>query len=74
MDSGADVSVAPLRFHKLGKAAEKSNVCTQDAQGRQIPEVESRVLDIEVKDENGASVTIREKFAIAKIGSVILSQ
>ena len=32
VDSGADVSVAPLRFRKLGTPAEKSNVMMQDAQ------------------------------------------
>ena len=73
VDSGADVSVAPLRFRKLGTPAEKSNVMMQDAQGKQIPEVESRILDIDVSDVEGNKATIREKFAIAQVGSLILS-
>ena len=45
----------------------------QDAQGRRIKECGSRIIDIEVAATDGAQVVIREKFAIAKIESVILS-
>ena len=73
VDSGADVSVAPLKYRNVGKPAKRSHVVTHDAQGKRIPETQSRVIDIEVEDEQGEKVTIREKFAIAKVGSVILS-
>ena len=44
VDSGADVSVAPLRFHRLGSGAERSHFVMQDAQGKRIPEVEAEFL------------------------------
>ena len=73
LDSGADISVAPLRLASLGTAAGRSGVVMQDAQGRRIPEVESRVLDIEVETLEGNSLLVREKFCIAPVKSIILS-
>ena len=73
IDSGADISVAPLKLAQLGKAASASGVVMQDAQGRRIPEKERRILDIEVETADGDSLVIREKFCIAPVASVILS-
>ena len=63
-DSGADVSV--LYFAKYGKTSGCSGVIMQDASGRRIPEVDSRIL--EVTDKWGA-VKIKEKFSIANVVS-----
>ena len=73
IDSGADVSVAPLRFGSFGTAAPSAGVVMQDAQGHRIAQHGSRVLDLDVGTLEGGKVTIREKFAIAKIEAVIVS-
>ena len=73
IDSGADISVAPLRFGSFGAPARASNVTMQDAQGRKIKEHCSRTLDLEVETLQGDRVMIREKFAVAKIEALIVS-
>ena len=73
IDSGADVSVAPLRFGSFGTAAPSAGVVMQDAQGHRIAQHGSRVLDLDGGTLEGGKVTIREKFAIAKIEAVIVS-
>eukprot|EP00439_Symbiodinium_sp_Y106_P046034 s5482_g5.t2 len=73
IDSGADVSVAPIWLAKSGTKVAKTGVVMQDAQGNRIPEVQTRLLDIQVPTVEGDSVLIREKFSIARISSVILS-
>ena len=73
IDFGADISVAPLRLGNLGTASTASGFQMQDAQGKGIKECGSRVIDIAAKTLEGCEVILREKFAIAKIESVILS-
>ena len=73
IDSGADISVAPLRFGSFGAPARASNVTMQDAPGRKIKEHCSRTLDLEVETLQGDRVMIREKFAVAKIEALIVS-
>eukprot|EP00439_Symbiodinium_sp_Y106_P027506 s6084_g3.t1 len=73
IDSGADVSVAPIWLAKSGTKVARTGVVMQDAQGNRIPEVQTRLLDIQVPTVEGDSVLIREKFSIARISSVILS-
>eukprot|EP00439_Symbiodinium_sp_Y106_P057167 s3995_g8.t1 len=73
VDSGADVSVAPVSLIHLGERTERANVPMQDAQGKRIYEIDTRILHVAVKTLRGPEVTIREKFSIARIGTVILS-
>ncbi|CAE7198879.1 unnamed protein product [Symbiodinium sp. CCMP2456] len=73
VDSGADVSVAPKNFVGHGIPAESSGFRMQDAQGNEIRELNTRLLDITVGTLDNDSVKIREKFAIANVGSIILS-
>ena len=73
MDSGADVSVAPLDFAGLGDPAGPLEVFMRDAQGHEIQQHAARYLNVEVQDDEGKWVTIREKFAIAKVNSLIIS-
>ena len=68
VDSGADVSVAPRPFAACGSPGDPSAVIMHDAQGNR-----TRILDIAVQGLDGETATIREKFAIADVGSVILS-
>ncbi|CAE7944945.1 unnamed protein product, partial [Symbiodinium necroappetens] len=72
IDSGADISVTPLRLAGLGTSTRRSGVIMQDAQGNRIPEMQSRILDLEVATCDNQVVTIREK-CIAPIENVILS-
>ena len=73
VDSGADISVAPRSFGQLGSPTASAAVVMHDAQGRRIPELGTRILDLEVRSTEGEVVTIREKFAVANVGSLILS-
>ncbi|CAE7289458.1 unnamed protein product [Symbiodinium sp. CCMP2592] len=73
VDSGADVSVAPLRFAGCGSEGPPSEITMHDAQGRLIPERGTRLLDVKVEDTAGNMVTIRERFSIARVSSLILS-
>ncbi|CAE7838927.1 GIP [Symbiodinium sp. CCMP2592] len=71
--SGADISVAPLKMAMLGKPAKRSGILMQDAQGKRIPEKESRVLDIEVETTEGTPILLKEKFCVAPVSSIIVS-
>ena len=73
VDSGADVSVAPLAYQNVGQHAPASRVQMQDAQGHRIAERGSRILSLAVRTLEQGMVTIKEKFAIAAVNSVILS-
>eukprot|EP00439_Symbiodinium_sp_Y106_P015244 s7793_g2.t1 len=73
VDSGADISVAPLKFRRSGVPQPSAGVLMQDAQGKRIKEDCTRALKIVTQDLDGNEVTIREKFAIAAVNAVILS-
>ncbi|CAE7327609.1 unnamed protein product [Symbiodinium sp. CCMP2592] len=73
IDSGADVSVAPLRLGAYGKVAKGLGYKMQDAQGKLIKEVGCRIIDVAMRTVCGGEVVVRERFAIAKISSVIMS-
>ncbi|CAE7268415.1 unnamed protein product, partial [Symbiodinium sp. CCMP2592] len=65
VDSGADVPVAPLRFHRL------RSQCMMRRAG--LSPRGTRLLDVKVEDTAGNMVTIRERFSIARVSSLILS-
>ena len=73
IDSGADISVAPLRMAHLGQPAKRSGILMQDAQGKRIPEKESRVLEIEMETLENSPIRLKEKFCIAPVSSIIVS-
>ena len=73
IDSGADISVAPLHMANLGSPARRSGILMQDAQGKRVPEVESRVLDVELETLEGSQLLLREKFCLAPVASIIIS-
>ena len=73
VDSGADISVAPLSYQHAGEQAAASRVLMQDAQGNRIMERGTRILCLSVRTLTNQVVTTREKFAIAAVNSVILS-
>ena len=65
--------MAPRHLAKFGARAKKSEVVMQDAQGKTIPELGTRILNVELGTEAGEKVTVREKFSIAPIATVIMS-
>ena len=73
IDSGADLSVAPASLRSYGHAARRSGIVMQDAQGHRINEIETRILEVAVATLDGGPVTIRERFSIARVKSVIIS-
>ena len=66
VDSGADVSVAPVRFARCGASAAGPKLLMQDAQGRRIHEVGARTLSLEVVALNCEKVVLKERFSIAR--------
>ena len=73
IDSGVDISVAPLKLAMLGKLVKRSGILMQDAQGRRIPESESRVLEIEVETLGGHPPSCCGRCCIAPVSSIIIS-
>ena len=73
VDSGADVSVAPLCYSTKGCQATGPKIMMQDAQGRHIYDKGARNLTLEVTADDGTLVILRERFNIANVSSVILS-
>ena len=59
IDSGADV--APLHFKSFGCPTRRSGIVMQDAQGKQIMEVDTRILEVGVQTLAGDEVTIKER-------------
>ena len=73
VDSGADLSVAPLSYANRGQHAAAPRVIMQDAQGKRIYDKGARNLSLEVETGDGGHVVLKERFNIANVGSVILS-
>ncbi|CAE7778784.1 unnamed protein product [Symbiodinium sp. CCMP2592] len=73
VDSGADVSVAPLAYHRAGREAPATRIVMQDAQGRRIEERGVRILNLTVRTLENETITLKERFAIAAVNLVILS-
>ena len=49
IDSGADISVAPSRLRAHGTPTAKTGIIMQDAQGKQIAELDTRILEVGVR-------------------------
>ena len=73
VDSGADLSVAPLCYANKGEHAPMPKVIMQDAQGKRIHDKGARNLTLEVETATGDQIILKERFNIANVSSVILS-
>ena len=65
VDSGADAAVFPERFATAGMAAQASSLQLHDAQGRSIPVMGMRDLEIHLTDETGRRIVLQEQVAIS---------
>ena len=65
VDSGADAAVFPERFATAGIAGQASSLQLHDAQGRSIPDMGMRDLEIHLTDETGRRIVLQEQVAIS---------
>ena len=65
LDSGADSAVFPERFGRMGKPAACQALRLRDAQGSDIPVTDMRDVQIELLDERGQVVILKERVAIS---------
>ena len=74
LDSGADVSLAPLWMKKYGKRVpEKARVVLRDAQGSRIKVSEQRIIQVEFEDVSGTKVKVEEIFLISSVVHPLLA-
>ena len=64
LDSGADSAVFPERFGRMGKPASCQALRLRDAQGGDIPVTDMRDVQIELLDEKGQVIILKERIAI----------
>ena len=65
LDSGADASVFPLSISGSGVRSNQGRSNLQDAQGRTIPILDMRDVEIHLVDEHGKHVLLRETVAVS---------
>ena len=65
IDSGADAAVVPERFATAGMASSRPDLFLHDAQGRQIPVMGMRDIEVHLMDETGRKVVLRESVAVS---------
>ena len=65
IDSGADAAVVPERFATSGMASSRPDLFLHDAQGRQIPVLGMRDIEVHLMDETGRKVVLRESVAVS---------
>ena len=65
LDSGADTAVFPERFGQMGKPAQCQALLLRDAQGGKIPVSHMRDAQIELMDEKGQLIILKERVAIS---------
>jgi hypothetical protein len=71
LDSGADVTVIPLRFaHKGSETSETTTL--RDAQGGKIPGGNLRTVIFEARGENGERLFFRDRAAVAQVRQPLL--
>ena len=65
LDSGADAAVFPAKFATAGQASDFPATRLHDAQGRTIPVLGMRDVEVQLLDQTGKMVVIREHVAIS---------
>ena len=65
LDSGADAAVFPKEYATAGMASNMPDFQLHDAQGRQIPVMGMRDVEVHLTDETGRQVVLREHVAIS---------
>eukprot|EP00435_Cladocopium_sp_Y103_P017353 s850_g4.t1 len=72
LDSGADMSVLPLSYQKVGKPLSKTSVL-RDAQGNRMAGGNLRQAVVELEDDLGNRVCIKETFALSNVMEPLLA-
>ena len=72
LDSGADMSVLPLEYEKVGLALSRKSVL-RDAQGNIMQGGALREALVELVDVNGTVVSIKETFALSNVSEPLLA-
>ena len=65
LDSGADSAVFPARFGNAGSPSQCKALKLHDAQGVQIPVSDMRDVEIQLVDQSGRVVMLKERVAIS---------
>ena len=74
LDSGADISLAPLWMKRYGKRVpERARVVLRDAQGSRIKVSEQRIIQVEFEDVSGSKVKVEEIFLISSVVHPLLA-
>ena len=72
LDSGADMSVLPLKFKDVGEKLTQKSVL-RDAQGNRMAGGNMRQAMVELTDEAGNKVCLRETFALSNVAEPLLA-
>ena len=72
LDSGADMSVLPMKFKNVGLALSKKSVL-RDAQGNRMAGVALRQAIVELVDDEGNKACIKETFALSNVAEPLLA-
>ena len=74
LDSGADISLAPLWMKRFGKRVpERARVVLRDAQGSKIKVSDQRIIQVEFEDVSGNKVKVEEIFMISSVVHPLLA-
>ena len=65
LDSGADAAVFPARFAEAGVESDAAVTKLHDAQGRSIPVLGMRDIEVHLMDQGGQMIVIKEHVAIS---------
>ena len=72
LDSGADMSVLPMKFKNVGLALSKKSVL-RDAQGNRMAGGALRQAIVELVDDEGNKACIKETFALSNVAEPLLA-
>ena len=74
LDSGADISLAPMWMKRYGRRAPNTaRIVLRDAQGSRIRVSDQRIIEVEFKDTQGNIVKVEEVFLISSVVHPLLA-
>lgn len=72
LDSGADMSVLPMRYRGTGKSLSQKSIL-RDAQGNLMPGGALRKAVIEIEDDHGNVAKLTETFALSSVAEPLVA-
>ena len=74
LDSGADISLAPMWMKKYGRRApDRARIVLRDAQGSRIKVSDQRIIEVELEDVQGNVPKVEEVFLISSVVHPLLA-